>query len=450
MASDEVTRPVAGSAVDGLAGFTHRYTDVNGTRIHYVIGGEGPAVVLVHGFPFTWAVWRELMPLLAAQGFTVLAPDLRGMGDSDPAESDTFAKTNVAEDIRQIVLGLDLGPINLVGMDVGGMVVYAYASRHPGEVRRLVLSETLIPGFGLDEMMNPSAENGTYTFGFHGQVDLACFLTQGKEPAYLTPFFRLTSVRPDAEAFGTANYLPHFTGPLGIRGGFQHYGAMIEDGKANRAEFTTRLPMPVLVLNGDHGYYRKELLAGVRQVAGQFETDLIPQASHAYAYDNPQATAERLLRFFAVSDLERLVVTEEVRQVMASYVYHADHHEFGELARLFAADATFTIYDTQGEVVMTMNGPKEIEDIISRSVAGSSAIHHLFSFQTEVHSPVSATSVVNMQDWIEAGDSTAGNETLPFRSMHGYGHYRGEFAKIDGTWKIQKFVQTRLRMDITE
>jgi pimeloyl-ACP methyl ester carboxylesterase len=77
------------------------------------------------------------------------------MGDSDPAGSDTFAKTDVAEDIRQIVLGLGPGPINLVGTDIGGMVAYAYASRHPGEVRRLVLSETLIPGFGREEMMNP-------------------------------------------------------------------------------------------------------------------------------------------------------------------------------------------------------------------------------------------------------------------------------------------------------
>ena len=73
------------------------------------------------------------------------------------------------------------------------------------EVRRLVLSETLIPGFGLEEMKNPSAENGTWTFGFSAQVDLATFLTQGREAAYLTPFYQLTSVRPDAEAYGIEN-----------------------------------------------------------------------------------------------------------------------------------------------------------------------------------------------------------------------------------------------------
>ena len=433
-----VTHPEAGTAVAGLDGFHHRYAEVNGTRIHYVIGGAGPAVVLVHGFPFTWAVWREVMPLLTAQGYTVLTPDLRGMGDSDPAESDTFAKTNVAEDIRQIALGLGLGPINLVGMDVGGMVVYAYASRHPEEVRRLVLSETLIPGFGLDEMMNPSVEGGTYTFGFSGQVDLATFLTQGKETEYLTPFYRLTSVRPDAEEIGTARYLPHFTGPNGIRGGFQHYGAMIEDGKANRAELTTRLPMPVLVLNGDHGYYRTQLLAGARQVAEHLETDIIAQASHAYAFDNPQATAERFGRFFAVSDTERLVIVDEIRQFMAGYAYYADHKQFDKLAQLFAPEATFTIYDPQGAQVMQMTGPKEIEDVITTSVGDATAIHHLFSFTTEVHSPVSASSTINMEDWIDGS-------TLKVR---GYGHYHGEFAKVDGAWRIEKFVQTRLRTDV--
>ncbi|MEU3985341.1 alpha/beta hydrolase [Streptomyces sp. NPDC026672] len=297
MGTTETIPPLADSAAEGLEGFTHRYADVNGTRIHYVIGGEGPAVVLVHGFPFTWAVWRELMPLLASRGYTVLAPDLRGMGDSAPAETDTFAKTNVAEDIHQIVRGLGLGPINLVGMDVGGMVVYAYASRNPADVRRLVLSETLIPGFGLEEMMNP-ATGGAWTFGFHAQVDLASFLTQGKEEAFLTPFYGLTSVRSDAEEFGVANYLPHFTGPLGIRGGFQHYSSMIEDGKANRAEFTGKLPMPVLALNGDRGYFREELLAGAQQVAEHLESDIIPKASHAYAFDNPEATAVRLVQFF--------------------------------------------------------------------------------------------------------------------------------------------------------
>ena len=67
-------------------GFTHRYAEVNGTRIHVVIGGDGPAVLLVHGWPYNWALWRKLMPLLAQAGFTVIAPDLRGLGESAKAD----------------------------------------------------------------------------------------------------------------------------------------------------------------------------------------------------------------------------------------------------------------------------------------------------------------------------------------------------------------------------
>lgn len=81
-----LTAPRPDSPVEGLAGFTHRYADVNCTRIHYVIGGEGPAVVLLHGFPYSWAELGPIMPRLTAAGFTVLAPNLRGMGDSAPAE----------------------------------------------------------------------------------------------------------------------------------------------------------------------------------------------------------------------------------------------------------------------------------------------------------------------------------------------------------------------------
>lgn len=82
-----------------------------------------------------------------------------------------------------------------------------------------------------------------------------------------------------------------------------------------------------------------------------------------------------------------------------------------------------------------MTGPKEIEDVITTSVGGATAIHHLFSFTTEVRSPVAASSVVNMEAWIDGS-------TLQAR---GYGHYRGEFAKVNGAWRIERFVQTRLR-----
>ena len=139
--------PAAGPVAD-LAGFAHAYAEVNGTRLHYVVGGQGPAVVLLHGWPYTWALWRELLPLLAAAGYTVIAPDLRGLGDSAKPDSG-YAKTNVAKDVHELVQQLGHAEINLVGTDIGTMVAYAYAASYPATVRRLVLAESLLPGFGL-------------------------------------------------------------------------------------------------------------------------------------------------------------------------------------------------------------------------------------------------------------------------------------------------------------
>ncbi len=155
-----------------------------------------------------------------------------------------------------------------------------------------------------------------------------------------------------------------------------------------------------------------------------------------------------------VSDLERLIITDECRRVMADYVYHADHGEWNALANLFTPDASFTAYGPKGELYLDLTGPAEIEDTITRSVGNSQAIHHLFSFTVDVHTPTSASLVVNMEDLITPPegaepDSAVQLGDVRFRSVHGYGHYRCRFEKVDGAWKIRRLVQTRLRMDFT-
>ena len=292
----EIFPPLHEDAVDGLDGFTHRFSNVNGTRIHYVIGGIGPAVVLLHGYPYTWAEWKKLMPLLTEAGYTVIAPDLRGLGDSEKT-SDGYSKKNVAEDIRQLLKALGLNKINLVGNDIGTMVAIAYTLNYPEEVNHLVLAESLIPGFGLEELMNP-ATGGYWHFGFHMQVDLAEMLTAGKEATYLTPMYQMMSTAPDAKQTAEKYYLPHYVASGGMRAGFQHYATMIQDGQANRAAFKNKLNMPVLVLNGQRGLPQGSLLEGVLKLAKHVEADLIPNSGHSFAADNPTWVANRLSRFF--------------------------------------------------------------------------------------------------------------------------------------------------------
>ena len=208
----------------------------------------------------------------------------------------------MAKDVHELVHRLGHQEINLVGTDIGTMVAYAYAASYQAEVRRLVLSESVLPGFGLEELMNP-ATGGYWHFGFHMQVDVATMLTEGKEAAYLLPTMTMTtmtmmSASPDAADSAQNIYLPHYTAPGGMRAGFKHYETLLEDGRENRARFEGKLTMPVLVLNGERGLPPTQPLGGAQQVAAHVEADVVPNSGHTFAEDNPTWVAERLSRFF--------------------------------------------------------------------------------------------------------------------------------------------------------
>ena len=125
-------------------GFSTERRVVNGARMHYVIGGAGPPVVLLHGFPNTWYAWRDVMPRLAGH-HTVIAVDLRGLGDSDPGTLPNDVPTG-ADDLHGLVAELGLGPVLLAGQDWGGSTAFAFAAAHPDEVRRLAVLEAMPAG----------------------------------------------------------------------------------------------------------------------------------------------------------------------------------------------------------------------------------------------------------------------------------------------------------------
>jgi pimeloyl-ACP methyl ester carboxylesterase len=125
--------------------FSRHMASVNGIQLHYVIGGHGDPIVLIHGWPQTWFEWRHVMPTLA-KNYTVIVPDLRGLGDSSKPLTGYDGKTT-AEDIHQLVSQLGFKRIFLVGHDVGSQPAYSYAAAHPTEVLKLVIMEYLFPGF---------------------------------------------------------------------------------------------------------------------------------------------------------------------------------------------------------------------------------------------------------------------------------------------------------------
>jgi pimeloyl-ACP methyl ester carboxylesterase len=123
-----------------------RFADVNGVRLHYLIAGNGDPVVLLHGYAATSHMWLPLIAKLADK-HTVIAPDLRGFGDS-AAPPDGYTKAALAQDIHALMESLNHDRIRLVGHDIGLMVAYAYAAQYPKEVDRLVLMEAFLPGVG--------------------------------------------------------------------------------------------------------------------------------------------------------------------------------------------------------------------------------------------------------------------------------------------------------------
>lgn len=290
-------QPADGQEVEGLSGFAHRYADVNGIRLHYVDGGSGEPVVLLHGWPFTWREFRATMPLLAVAGYRVIAPDLRGFGLSDKPETG-YQKTNVARDVAELVERLGLAPVNLVGQDIGMMVAFALAASHPDLVRKAVLGEALIPGYGLEDYMDP-ATGGYGHFAHHMQVDLATRETEGREEEFLGPTWDMMSASENK--LWTRELLPSFQAPGAMRGGFQHYGTLLEDIAESRALLGDRkLAMPVLTVNGEHGIPAAQTAGSVARVAdpSRFERDIAPGSGHTLGEDNPTWYASRLDRFF--------------------------------------------------------------------------------------------------------------------------------------------------------
>ena len=160
-----------------------KFAEVNGVKLHYLVAGKGDPVVLLHGFAETSHMWRPLIAKLSDK-HTVIAPDLRGFGQSSSPE-DGYSKKAMAQDIHALVKSLKYDRIRLVGHDIGLMVAYAYAAQYPDEVDRLVLMEAFLPGVG--EWNNVFLLRDLWHFHFFGKTPLA--LVTGRERIYLEHFW---------------------------------------------------------------------------------------------------------------------------------------------------------------------------------------------------------------------------------------------------------------------
>ncbi len=261
------------------------------------MGGAGEPVVLLHGFLGTWYSWRKVMPALAAR-HTVVAPDLRGYGDSDkPAAG--YDSATIAEDIRQLVRHLGLGRVSLVGHDMGAPPAYAYAARHRTEVARLAYLEEPMLGVTLDGITGLDAPfpGGAWWFTFNYVPDLPETLLAGKERAFLTYFYRRFCYDPTAiEPAAVDEYLRTFADAGGVRGALGAYRAIYESEAQAREDTKEKLTIPVLALGGELSL-GPAVVEGMRQVAADVRGGTIERCGHFPAEERPDHLAEQLLAF---------------------------------------------------------------------------------------------------------------------------------------------------------
>jgi pimeloyl-ACP methyl ester carboxylesterase len=277
--------------------FSHHTASVNGIQLHYVIGGQGDPVVLLHGWPETWYSWHHVMPALA-KNYTVIAPDLRGLGDSSKPLTGYDGKT-LAEDIHQLVTQLGFKTIFLVGHDIGTQVAYSYAAAHPTEVKRLAVMELTIPGFA------PAGRMPLWWVIFHQTPDVPEALVQGKEMMYLSWFFQNLAYNPAAIMQADINeYVSHYSAPGGMRAGFEHYRAFPQDAIQNQNYSKTKLTMPVLALGGGYiptfggNITMPTVIYGMKILAQNVTGITVPNSGHFIPEERPNFLTKQILDFF--------------------------------------------------------------------------------------------------------------------------------------------------------
>jgi len=282
--------------LDPLAAFAQaqsKFAELNGVRLHYLVAGKGDPVVLLHGYAQTSHMWLPLISKLADK-HTVIAPDLRGFGQSS-APADGYTKAAMAQDIRALVNSLNYERIRLVGHDIGLMVAYGYAAQYPNEVDRLVLMEAFLPGVG--DWNSVFLLRDLWHFHFYGKTPLA--LVTGRERIYLEHFWNDFAADPkksvpekDREFYAKAYAQPGHMAAAGM----EVFRAFPRDAEDFAGFARTRLSMPLLVLSGEKagGPF---LIEQGKMVATNVEGVLIKGRGHWLMEEAPDQVIPKLVEF---------------------------------------------------------------------------------------------------------------------------------------------------------
>jgi pimeloyl-ACP methyl ester carboxylesterase len=267
--------------------FTSRFVHANGLRQHVVIGGEGPALLLVHGWPESWYAWRLLMPALA-KDFTVIAVDQRGVGLTDKPQ-DGYDSGTLADDLVALMDALGHQRFAVVGHDTGMPIAYALAADHPERVDRLVVAEAPLPGVSDSPPVfgNAWLNDRVWHIGFNRLTEVNELLVRGREDIFFGFEFDINAVKklPDYAVRYYVRALASHRDAL--RGTFNFYRAFDTTTAQNVERKGRRLTMPVLAIGGAASIGEGAAIT-MRAVADDVQSLVIPGCGHWVAEEAPE------------------------------------------------------------------------------------------------------------------------------------------------------------------
>jgi pimeloyl-ACP methyl ester carboxylesterase len=299
-ASPEGPGSVAGAPnlPDGFSGtFTSRYIDTGDLRQHTVTGGDGPPLLLVHGWPQTWYAWRLVMPALA-RDFSVVAPDQRGCGLSGKPE-DGYDTGTLAGDLVALMDALGHRRFAVAGHDTGMWIGYALAADHPDRVDRLAVAETPLPGVSPSPPLfaNAHLNNALWHFAFNRLAAVNDQLVTGREEIYFGWQFAAKAARPLPD-YAVRHYIDALADPAALHASFAIYRALDATIAQNQQRKTQRLRMPVLGIGGAHSL-GDQVADTMKLAADDVQTLVIPGCGHHPPEEAPEETLAALTAFLA-------------------------------------------------------------------------------------------------------------------------------------------------------
>ena len=284
--------PMSAAQAQPRVAIEERYAQVNGIRVNYLLVGKGDPVILLHGYTQTSYMWRPLMAELA-KNHTVVAPDLRGFGQSSKPE-DGYDKKTMAQDVHALVVKLGFQRVQVVGHDIGLMVAYAYAAQYPADVERIALLDAFLPGVG--DWKSVWLLRDLWHFHFYGETPLK--LVAGRERIYFEHFWNDFAADPrhSMPERDRRFYAKAYAQPGAMRAGFEAFRAFSQDAEDFARFSRTKLTMPMLVLTGEKAS-GEFLIQQARLVDENVEGVVVKGSGHWLMEEAPDQVIPRLVSF---------------------------------------------------------------------------------------------------------------------------------------------------------